>query len=228
MSTFGPSVAEVGSFAPGTISFTWVPDPEVVAQELIETANNLEDRSGPLLLSQGIAIQDMMERFKTKTDPDGEAWQQWAPSYAPVAERTNVGGLLERTQDMRDAATDTDAYEITPDSVFFSTASLPPYWEWIHSGTGGTSVTRVQVPITGPLGNIVGTETASLVEGGEGRGNALPPRPFVGVSFGAQMEILEVFDKWFDEAISMGVSSTGKPFARHSRRGPLGQFIPNP
>jgi len=219
LSVFGPAAAEVGAFAGGTISFTWVPDPEVVAQELIETAGRLEDRSDPLLISREIAIQDMQERFKTKSDPDGKAWVKWAPSYAPIAERVNKGGLLERDQIMKDAATSPGAYPVTESSVFFSTAGLPPYWLWIQQGTGGTRVFRAGEK--SPIGEL----KSDLTFGGEGRGNAMPPRPFVGVSFEAQLQIVEVFDQWFEGAVTMGVSSKGKVFARHARRGPGGRFV---
>ena len=212
MSTYAG--ASVGAFAPGTISFTWVPDPEVVAQELLETADNLEDRSGPLAISRSIAIDDMLDRFKTKTDPEGNAWVPWAPSYAPRGNR-----MLDLSGDMKEAASSPSAYPQTESSLFFDTSGLPPYWIWHQQGTGGTQVFRAGS--MSPIGEL----KSDLVFGGEGRGKALPPRPFVGVSFEAQLKILETFDQWFQGSIGIGVSSRGKTFARHSKRGPGGRFV---
>lgn len=216
MSVFGPAAAEVGAFAGGTISFTWIPEPEVVAQELIATANRLEDRRGPLLISRSIAISDMEERFKTRTDPDGNAWPAWSPAYAPRGNR-----MLDLTGAMKGAAMAPSAYPVTNESVFFNTAGMPPYWTWHQEGTGGTQVFRGGE--MSPIGEI--GEGKSLVFGGEGRGKALPPRPFVGISFEAQLKIIETFDQWFQGAITLGVSPAGKAFSRYSRRGPGGRFV---
>ena len=216
MSVFGPAAAEVGAFAGGTISFTWVPDPEVIAQELIATANRLEDRRGPLLISRQIAISDMEERFKTRSDPDGNPWPPWSPAYAPRGNR-----MLDLTGAMKDAATSPSAYPVTNESVFFNTGGMPEYWAWHQEGTGGTQIFHGGQE--SPLG-VIG-EGKSLVLGGEGRGNALPPRPFVGVSFEAQLKIIETFDQWFEGAITLGVSSKGKSFSRYTRRGTGGRFV---
>lgn len=214
MSVFGPAAAEVGAFAGGTISFTWVPDPEVVAQELIATANRLEDREGPLLISRQIAINDMEERFATKTDPDGNPWPPWAPTYTG-------NKMLDLTGAMKGAATAPGAYPVTTESVFFNTGGMPEYWIWHQEGTGGTQVFHGGE--MSPIGEV--GEGKSLTIGGEGRGNALPPRPFVGISFEAQLKIIETFDQWFEGAITLGVSSKGTAFSRFARRGAGGRFV---
>ena len=210
--------SSVGAFFPGTISFDWIPEPEVVASELIETANRLEDRSGPLAISRQIAIDDMREHFEGQHDPEGNPWLPWSESYEPRARAQNIGEILQRTMDLQDAATAPGAYPITDDSVFFDTSGLPFYWSWHQEGTGGTDIFRTTHAQTGE-------DVAFREFGEEGRGKALPPRPFVGISFEAELEIIEVFDQWFDSAIALATSPTGKVFGRHALRGPGGRFI---
>jgi hypothetical protein len=191
-----------GAFG-GTIAFEWEPDPDVVAMELIRTADSLEDRSQPLLFSRAIAIEEHLDHFQDQAGPDGEAWAPWAASYYPVAVVQNIGDILERTLALEYAMVAPGAYPITNDSVFFSTAGLPTYWNWMQEGTG----------TFGNWGK-VDTQTAEIKARGKqlympkgtnwniGRGQAIPARPFVGMSIEAQMKILEVFELWFDETVS--------------------------
>lgn len=211
-----------GAFG-GTITFDWVPDPEVVAAEIIQTAENLEDRSSPLALSRQIAIGDMRERFMTETSPGGDAWAPWADSYKPYAEGINAG-ILRRSGALYGAATSEGAYPITADSVFFSTAGLPEYWIYHQTGalrTAGASREEAEAHV-----EFIRSLGSEFVPGGAGTGiNVLPARPFVGLSFEAELQILEVFDQWFAGAVAIGATSTGRLGRRHALRGPGGQFI---
>lgn len=191
-----------GAFG-GTISFEWYPDPDVVAMELIETSENLEDRSVPLALSRVVAQQEHMDHFESQSDPEGTPWRPWSASYAPIAAATNVGQILQRYMDLEYAVVSPEAYPVTLDSVFFSTAGLPEYWLWNQEGTGsfqnwGFIDTRTEeirsrgLKVYMPGG----------INWGIGKGQALPARPFVGMSVEAQLKILEIFDMWFDSAVT--------------------------
>lgn len=201
----------------GTISFEWIPEPEVIAAALIETSEYLEDRSAPLALSRQVAQDDMRERFETKTSPEGAAWAPWAESYAPIAAATNVGGLLERTGAMRAAALSEAAYPITKDSVFFDTSNLPFYWIYHQLGASRGAEDEW----------FRSMQAAGLLkEGATATGvNFMPARPFVGTSFEAQLRILEVFDQWFAGAVAVYVTGRGRLGRRHSLRGPGGRFV---
>lgn len=199
---------QTGAFA-GTISFDWYPDPDVVAMELIQTAENLEDRSVPLALSRLVAQQEHLEHFETQSGPDGEAWRPWASSYEPIARATNAGEILERTLALEEAMVEPSAYPITQDSVFFSTAGLPEYWLWNQEGTGsfsnwGARDDIIERTVAGglPLERNVGF--------GIGKGSALPARPFIGMSVEAQLKILEIFDLWFNNAVTSVFARRGK------------------
>lgn len=213
----------VGAFSPGTISFDWVPDPEVVAQELMVTAGRIEDRSQPLLLSERIAILDMRERFDTETDPEGNPWVPWAPSYEARAKAVNKGGILHRFGELESAATDPNAYWITDTSLFFSTGGLPEYAMWHQLGASRGLDTEGE-------GFAETIRSQGFKQGGEGarldlRGtgaNLLPARPFIGPSFEAQLQMIEIFDQWFDNIINETFARGGRTVA--IKRGPGGRF----
>lgn len=213
----------VGAFAPGTISFDWTPEPEVVAAELMVTAGRIEDRSQPLLLSERVAIADMRERFETETDPDGNAWVPWAASYMPKAMSTNMGGILHRFGALQAGATDPGAYSITNDSLFFSTAGMPEYW--IYHQTGADR--NVDSDSAGFAETIRGQ---NFRQGGTGERldlrktgvNLLPARPFVGPSFEAQLQMMEIFDQWFGGIVNETFSRGSKVVA--VKRGAGGRF----
>lgn len=208
MTSLGPmtGVVPVGGTS---ITFEWIPRPEEVANRIFQLAEQLEDMSVPLAISRGIAIADTREHFTKQQSPSGEAWAPWAPSYAKKAASQNVGKILQRTMSLQEAATDPAAYIISNDSLFFSTAGLPEYWIWNYAGTVGEGVDIAfmrefsEDPATGKMAR--GTT-------GVGRGHALPPREMVGISYEAQLQILETFEAWFNGAINTAVVRGGRSY----------------
>lgn len=224
------SGAGAGSFGAlgGSITFEWIPDPEVVARSLFEAAGYLENMAPPLALSRQIAIDDMRERFATHSSPEGEAWQDWSASYEPDAMANNAGGILERTLELRGSATSPSAFYVSTDSVFFSTAGLPARWIWHQEGASRGSGGHSESEISGMMSTLGHTReqaVSALTAEGGGGGNVLPARPFVGTSFEAQLRIIEVFDQWFAGAVSIVTTSTGRLGRRHAVRGPGGRFV---
>lgn len=75
----------------------------------LETTERLEDR----LLNLEPLFQDLAAilesnanvRFDTKTDPDGNAWPEWAPSTRAAREREGRGTLMEYSGFMREGLT---------------------------------------------------------------------------------------------------------------------------
>jgi hypothetical protein len=208
-----------GAFG-GSVFFEWEPDPDVVAMELIRTADRLDDMSQPLLLAREIAISEHLDHFKDQSGPDGEAWAPWASSYEPVARVNNIGDILERTLDLEYAMVDPGAYPISKDSVFFSTGGLPHYWLWNQEGTGSFSDWGRRDTMKADIesrGNIFMDTPMGI-----GKGQALPARPFVGMSVEAQLRILEVFDMWFSTAITSSFTRGGRTVM--AERGAGGRF----
>ena len=230
------SGASVGAFAPGTISFDWEPDPEVVAAEYMVTAGRLEDRSQPLLLSARIARADTTERFETQTDPDGYHWQEWSDNYRPYAEATNQGEILQQFMTLQDAATSSGSYPITADSVFINTGGWPEYWSWHQtgkvrqvSGEGGGAEAGEAEGIASALGislaearEMMREEAGTSKKAGIGI-NVLPRRAFLGPSLDAQLRMVEVFNQWFGGVIEETFTRGGRVVA--VRRGAGGKFI---
>lgn len=217
--------ASLGSFGElgGEITFEWQPDPDVLSAQLLEVAGYLEDIEGPLLLSEEVLKHDIRMRFETKVDPDGNLWEPWSDNYARYRERNYPeGGILVRTGALRDAAI--DSFEVGPAGVFYNTQGLPDYWLWTQEGSerSGASATRgMSQAEKEHMASSLGVSVSSLESGG---GNTLPARPFIGASFEAELEIAEIFDKWFDGAIELATSPKGKVFGRYAYRGPGGQF----
>jgi phage gpG-like protein len=224
----GKSLGSFGELG-GEITFDWEPSLDDVAAELMEVAGYLENIEAPLALSKGVLQRDIQMRFNTKIDPDGNPWEPWSDSYAKYRERYYPeGGILVRTGDLESAATSEEAYEIGPEGIFYSTQGLPEYWLWNQEGRvrGGTSATAGMTQAEKEhMASALGTSVSEL-EGAQSGSNTLPARPFIGASFEAEIQIAEIFDKWFAGATSLATSSKGKLFGRHSYRGPGGQFAP--
>lgn len=220
--------ASLGSFGElgGELTFEWDPDPDDVANRLLEVAGYLDDLESPLALSKEVLKEDIGMRFETKVDPDGNLWEPWSENYAKYRE-TNYpeGGILRRAWALYNTSTRDDAWEQGPAGIFFNTQGLPEYWLWTQEGAerSGASVTRGMTQAEKEhMANSLGITVAEL---GSAGGNSLPARPFIGASFEAEIQITEIFDKWFDGAIDVATSSKGKIFGRHSYRGPSGQFV---
>ncbi len=75
----------------------------------LETTERIEDR----LLNLEPLFQDLAAilegnanvRFDTKTDPDGKAWPEWAPSTRAAREREGRGTLMEYSGLLREGLT---------------------------------------------------------------------------------------------------------------------------
>lgn len=222
MPTYSGKAAGSFGAAGGELTFEWVPDPEVIAAALFEAAAAIENMEPPLMLSRQVAIEDIRQRFDTHTAPDGSPWVAWSESYAPDALRNNIGGILQRTGELEATATAESAFLVDGNSVFYDTGSLPPYWIWHQEGRERSGGGRDASAGAATSIEDLAKQTA---QGDLGGGNVLPARPFVGTSFEAELQIVEIFDQWFEGAIALGVSSKGKAFPRHSLRGASGRFV---
>jgi hypothetical protein len=184
----------------------------------METALALEDRSGPLALSREVAIRDTHEHFEKEESPEGRSWAPWAESYA---KRTKSSGILKgETGDLQSSVTAPSAYPATDDSLFFNANVMPDYGFMNYFGSGGTIDLRKGESHPSFAGGDPAAE--DIVLKGDGRGNALPARPMVGVSFEAQLQIAEIFEAWFDGAITGTFMRRGRVTA--FKRGPGGKF----
>lgn len=222
----------LGSFGDlgGEVIFEWEPtQPDEVAAELLEVAGYLENIETPLVLSRHVLQDDIRMRFETKIDPDGNEWAPWSENYANYRERNYPeGGILVRTTELQNAATTEGAYEVGPAGVFYNTAGLPEYWLWTQEGAERSAPTGATAGMTSAekqhMAASLGVSVKSL-EAVQSGGNTLPARPFVGSSDEAEIQIMEIFDKWFDGAIRLATSPKGKVFAAHAKRGASGRFV---
>lgn len=178
-------------------SFQWTPDPMVFADSTNAVAQALQSKIRPLTESSIVAQQDIRERFDTETDPHGNKWQEWSPNYAPVALGETPGkggqfpniGILQRTGELADVASSSQAIRISNDTVFYETHQLPNYGLLHETGNPETN---------------------------------LPQRQFLGLSEEANVAIFAAWADWFDGAVDMFVSPSGKLSFRHAIQGPGG------
>lgn len=180
------------------VSYKWEPDPTVLAGSFFTVAEALGNRMAPMAFAADEVGADIRERFLTETDPDGNPWQPWADSYAGHAEANNAG-ILRQSEELYDAVTDEHAMIVTNDSVFFET-KMPERGVWHQEGRPGR-------------------RTKS------GAANPLPARPFLGLTDTAVTAIFAVFKEWFDRAIDLYPTTTGRIGIRHQMRGGGGLFV---
>lgn len=231
MPVFAGKAAGAFGAAGGTITIEWIPDPELLAQEILRVAHELQDFTIPLTIARQILKDDVRERFQTKTEPGGDKWDSWSDTYAPVAREYNVNGILERTGAMKNAVLSEAAWIMNDDNIILDLGVV----RMVQTESVGEEYNIAILHHTGavrsgPGARISGFESmSSFISAHDvdiSKVNHMPPRPFIGPSFDANIRIVETFDKWFDDAISIGISSKGKIFGRHSKRGAIGRFVP--
>lgn len=217
----GQFIGAYGTQAGGAITFEWVPDPLVFSEKILDVRDSLDDRTIPLILSQEIIKQDIAENFASEHDPEQQPWAPWSTGgfYTdPATDRTrkvrgyadqvpkltpaHSGRILDWTGRLREEATSDRAFvqisgkSVNDDSLFYDTNGLPPYWQFHQESS----------------------------EEWREPGGVLPRRRFLGMSGEAELQILEVFDEWFQGIIELAVSKRGNIFIR--RRSPsTGRFI---
>lgn len=208
------------------LSITSIPDPREIQLELERIAGHLENIKEPLAASARILAEDTQERFDTETDPDGNAWIPLDEDY--LTSKRSLGypdDILHRKGDLERSATSIQYYKVIGDSVFFDTSGLPSYGLIHQVGSGDeadvgyAAVHKYRVKDDPEYARLEGGAHTNL---GIGRGKALPPRPFLGMSEEAEGKIWKAFDLWFDEATNIYIGSTGTI----QQRLPSGRFGP--
>lgn len=174
------------------VSYTWVPDPIVMAENVLEVERGLKNMQLPLRFAAEQTQADIREHFHTETDPDGTSWKDWAESYEKAA-AGNIG-ILRKSGDLYDDATSDRAMIVTNDSVFYDTSAMPERGIWHQEG-------RPDRKTKG------------------GSPNPLPQRQFLGLSNEAQVLIFATFDDWFDGVTRLFTTSTGKTGRKHALQG---------
>lgn len=210
----------------GDVIVTAVADAEdLMAAEtlMLEIAGELDNVALPMIAARHVAMEDMQKRFDTETDPEDNPWTPLDPDYWRYKQSLGFPDMiLQRTQDLMHAATSADAWLIYENTLMFNPAVLPDYGLLHQEGTGNSSshgARQEYVERSQAAGNVVGGTHTSM---GIGRGNALPPRPFIGMSEEAEGKIWLIFDEWFehvgDAASTPYIRSSGVMQSREGGR----------
>lgn len=188
----------------------WVPgeSPDDAAAQMLQLAGYLENTEEPLLEAAGIARADTQRRFDTETDPDGIEWIPLDPDYK--AYKVGQGypeEILQRTQQMMHAATSPGAWKVENDTLFFDPSGLPSYAMLHQIGNdpegraGEAAHHRELTRFRRESGEGIEKGESQKMGLGIGRGQALPARPFIGLSEEGINEIASMFDLWFDQGV---------------------------
>jgi len=202
----------------GGVLETNVVGDEELALKLIELSEYIEDTAAPLRAAKAIAKAEMRNRFQTDTAPDGTPWRPLALETIERKKRsptlaTRPSDILTHTKKMERSAYGEESYQIVDDSLIFTTANLPPYWSVHEYGTGVAETVSFTNPLTG-------TKIESTIQTGEGRGGATPQRPFIGLGYKGEEQILNVFELWYEHGVDITITPMGfvKEPGRHGKR----------
>lgn len=226
----GRQVGAFGGLGGEIISMGWEPPnyPEDDEQALLIVAGYLDNVEMPLLASLGIAREDTERRFTTETDPDGTPWHPLDEEY--LAKKTREGypeDILHRDGDLEETAP--SGWKIVGNTLFYDASGLPDYALAHQSGSGNSSDWGLAADHRTRIKALRTSGTRGPEHKGDyghasldiGRGNALPPRPFIGLSIIAVEEMAVVFDAWFDEAVEVFYNPRTRIM---QERGPGGRF----
>ena len=223
----GHFIGAYGREAGAVIDFEWVPDPLVFSDLILHVKDELSDRTDPLILSSVALAADIRENFDGEHDPEGTEWAPWSSGFDsegkrklgefdPVTDRWSLaprgyaenlprghsGKILNRWGGIKEAATNPASFlsvsgRTVNDDSLFFDTGFLPAY-WVYHQ-------QPESPNTGKI----------------------PQRRFLGMSGEAEIQILEIFDQWFQGILRVATSKTGQIFGR--RRDPTtGRFMKNP
>lgn len=165
---------------------------------MLEIAHELDEMDYTVMRgAQAIAIADMQERFDTETEPDGTPWVALDPNY--LRSKLAAGfppDILHRTGDLERAATNPDTWLIADNELMFDAGALPSYGIIHQVGSSPENAGyRTAAMENEKFTRAPGEKRTRNFE--LGKGNALPARPFIGLSEVADANLWRLFDTWF-------------------------------
>lgn len=184
-----------------TITFEWEPDPAVFAQRFYAVAGALENRAIPLAAASEELQSTIRERFETETDPQGKSWEPLSWKY------------------------------------ILSGWSDPPYTQRLRTGTTLKDTKELMEAASSSRATVIANDAVyyqtdflpsyglAHEAGLPGREHPLPQRSFLGLSEAAALKIYGYFSEWFEEAVQLYATSTGKIAPRHAIHGAGGLFV---
>jgi hypothetical protein len=212
-----------------TLSWHWAePEATITVHKLAGLADELEEFMAPMAAAATVAEQNMEQRFKTGTDPTGRAWDDWSEDYRARWEHSKVfpdRASLQRSDYLKETATDMSAFVVTQQGLFFDASGLPEYWAWNNFGAArkpkGKSAQQAEAEVRQLIPqylNAASQGKASIQKAAREAYaevmNILPARPFVGLSLIAQNKIIAIFELWFNNEVTLAKSSRGRMFVR--------------
>lgn len=201
----------VGTTGEQFVIAEWVPDPQQIERDLLAMANQFEDWTIPLTESMEAFRYSTETYFDTESDPSGVKW-------VPLSERTSrykelhgyPPDILQRTGELKSAATGEGAWFIDERSVYFNAGALPDYGPIHLAGTRDLSEEHKEALTQFRTGQAV-TSMIEDIEAphGSGSGKALPRRVFIGANEGTIFEIEDAFVRYINGLADTWVGGVG-------------------
>ena len=177
-----------------------------LALGFVKLAGYLENSALPLKASEEIAKASIHRRFRDHDAPDGEPWLDLADTTVQRKARdprlrTFPEDILTLSGTMEKRATADESFTIVGDQLLWSSEFMPSYWG-VHQYGSGTR-TSVAIHAANEHGEVVDTGRKATFADVEGRGKSTPQRAFIGLDAEAELEVVEVFDAWYDEGVDL-------------------------
>lgn len=237
--SFGSLTGEVITYG-GVYEWTPPDGPRETAQALLQVADYVDNVRVPLIEALAIARGDTEHRFESETDPDGQEWYPLDEDY--LTTKINEGypeTILTRRGDLSAAAP--HGWVLIENTLVYDPSVLP-------TDESGRSYGLMHQTGSGDAENVgragenrdyfrflrQNNQRREEHEGRSGhesldigRGNALPARPWIGLTEEAIDAIALAFDEWFAQAPTVFEErffnpNVGRTFV--AVRGPGGRF----
>jgi phage gpG-like protein len=183
-------------------------DPLLMAREIDLADIKLRALRVPLTQARRVLRDDIVERFDTETDPEGNKWEQWAESYRDRAEKENIGKL--RKEPEYHTSDGPQLYDAISDLSSYSISSLPGRVSSSAVGGGDIALIGANLPDYWIV-HQEGQSISAVTHTGDSYTIRIPARPFLGTSEEAEAMVYEIFDMHVERSLVGMVRSSGQP-----------------
>jgi phage gpG-like protein len=121
----------------GHVRFDWTPEPNTIADALVEAAAHIAKPHLILAAARQQIIEDVKRRFRSESSPQGVEWAAWSKKYT----RNREGKKLQLSGALYGAVTAPESYPIDGTSLFIETSAMETSYGAIHQ-TGMTGRPR--------------------------------------------------------------------------------------
>jgi Phage virion morphogenesis family len=193
-------VFEIGDTGESFVITEWVPDPKLIAAQLLRLSNDLDNFKEPLEAAKEAFIYDTSLHFETEFDPYGRTWTPLEASYLKRKIREgHEGNILHAEGTLEETATSQQAWIVTERDILFNFAAVPFYGPYHQAGTMDAGIQEIVSKLRS--GQELTRAEVGVSISSSGRGKSLPQRMFIGADEPTIDEIEQIFLDWLDKEV---------------------------